>query len=254
VVRGRLADSEAWGGEVARLQPEACVHLAWTTTPGSYLVTRENLDWLTWSGQLLSRLPGWGCRRIVGVGTCAEYDADHGYLRESTPLRPLTLYAACKVALRAIGQQLAAQDGVRLAWARIFHLFGPGEDPRRLVPACIRTLLAGGRFAASSGTQVRDFLHVDDVAGALLSVLESDVEGDVNVCSGRPVQVGALLRLIERTVGGEGAVELGARPPGAWDPAFLCGDNSRLLGLGWQPRHSLDGGIEATVRWWRDKA
>ena len=86
VVRGTLADIDRWAPDVARLAPEACVHLAWATTPGLYLDTPENLHWLSWSGHLFAKLPEWGIKHVVGVGTCAEYDADHGFLRESTPV------------------------------------------------------------------------------------------------------------------------------------------------------------------------
>ena len=253
VVRGALADPVAWGPSLARWQPTACVHLAWNTTPGVYLDTRENLDWLTWSGQLFAMLQKWGCRQIVGVGTCAEYDADHRHLHEGAATRPLTLYAACKASLRLIGQQLAAQDSVKFSWTRLFAPYGPAEDERRLVPSCIRALLAGARFPATSGTQVRDFLHVDDMAAGIARVLDTGYEGDVNVCSGEPVELRHLLGLVEKHAARPGAVELGARTPRGWDPPFLSGDSGRLRSLGWQPRYTLDQGIEATVRWWRER-
>jgi UDP-glucuronate decarboxylase len=252
VVRGSLGDDEdPWHAEMARLAPTSCAHLAWITTPGVYLDSRENLNLMNWSAKLFSRLPEWGCKHIVGVGTCAEYDASHGYLREETPTLPLTLYAAAKSSLRLLGQQLAAQSGVEFSWVRIFSSFGPSEDERRLIPAGILALLLGSSFQASAGTQVRDFLHVDDVAGGLLSVLEARYQGDVNICSGRPVQVREVLALIERLTGRQGALQLGARPSRIWEPPFICGDNGRLISLGWQQRYSLETGIEAAVDWWR---
>ena len=254
VLRGSLNNPRAWEREMAAAAPRVAVHLAWNTAPGSYLDTRENLDWLDWSTRLFALLPTLGCRRIVGVGTCAEYDPSRGQIDEETPLKPLTLYAACKAALRLVGEQLAGQDRVAFAWARIFHLYGPHEHPRRLVPACIRALLAGEDFAASAGTQVRDYSHVDDVAGGLLAIAESDVTGDVNICSGEAVQVKAVLGAIEIATGRPDAVKLGARPPGAaaaWDPPEIWGSSARLRGLGWRPRHSLASGMAATVDWWR---
>jgi nucleoside-diphosphate-sugar epimerase len=251
VVRGTLADSEIWGAEVARLAPAALLHLAWNTAPGLYLDTPENLSWLTWSTKLFAQAPGWGVKQIVGAGTCAEYDADQGYLRESSPTRPLTLYAACKLATRLVGQQLAAQSGVAFSWARLFHLYGPGEHPRRLVAACIRALLAGQRFEATEGTQVRDFLHIGDVAAGLLAILDTGLTGDVNVCSGEPVTVRRMMETIARAVGRPELLQLGARPAPAWDPAFLCGDSSRLRAGGWRPTFTLETGIADAIAWWK---
>jgi nucleoside-diphosphate-sugar epimerase len=251
VVRGTLAELDAWSPAVAKLAPEALVHLAWNTVPGVYLDTPENLSWLTWSAELFARAPGWGVKQIVGAGTCAEYDADQGYLRESTATRPLTLYAACKLATRLVGQQLAAQAGVGFSWARIFHLYGPHEHPRRLVAACIRALLAGERFEATEGTQVRDFLHVADVAAGLLAILDAGLTGDLNVCSGEPVTVRRMLETIARAAGRAELLQLGARPSPAWDPAFLCGDSSRLRAGGWRPAFTLEAGIADAIEWWK---
>lgn len=253
IVRGTVAGAKSWGDEVARLGPEACLHLAWNTSPGVYLETAENLDWLSWSIQLFSQLPRWGVRHIVGVGTCAEYDADFGYLREATPARPLTLYAACKMGLRLTGEQLARQANLPFAWARIFHVYGPGEHPRRLVASCIRALLAGERFETTDGTQIRDFLHVDDVAAGLLAVIETRHAGDINICSGQPVSVRTLLESIGATVGHRELLAIGARAPSIWDPPFLCGENTRLRSLGWRQSFSLDEGLADAVRWWCDR-
>ncbi|HEY0713546.1 MAG TPA: NAD-dependent epimerase/dehydratase family protein, partial [Polyangia bacterium] len=107
LLEGSITNIEGWQREAAAFRPEACVHLAWTTTPGSYLDTPENLVWLSASNDLYARLPQWGVKHVVGAGTCAEYDAEHGYLREPTPTRPETLYAASKLATRLIGRQLA---------------------------------------------------------------------------------------------------------------------------------------------------
>lgn len=253
VIRGTLADIDGWDAEAARLAPDACLHLAWTTAPGVYLDTPDNLNWLSWSGQLLSRLPKWGVRRVVVAGTCAEYDSDYGYLRETSPTRPLTLYAASKLSLRLVAEQLAARSGLQFSWARIFHLYGPGEHPRRLVASCIRTLLAGERFEATEGRQIRDFLHVDDVASGLLAVLDADGQGDVNVCSGEPVAVRQLLESVGHVVGRSDLLALGARPAAGWDPPFLCGDNGRLRTYGWRPKFSLTTGIADAVEWWRSR-
>jgi len=251
VVRGRMSDWESWSGAVAHFRPTECIHLAWNTTPGVYLDTAENLDWLSWSARLFSHLPEWGCRRILGVGTCAEYDTDFGYLRESTPLRPATLYAACKASLRFIGQQIAAQKKISFTWARLFYLYGPREHPQRLVSSCIRALAAGQPFEASAGTQVRDFLHTDDVAGALLALVSGGHDGDFNICSGRPVEVRTILSTIARILGRDDLLRLGVRPSRPWDPPFICGDATRLQSTGWRPRLSLEDGLASTVDWWR---
>jgi nucleoside-diphosphate-sugar epimerase len=250
VIEGDLADSAAWAGEVARWRPQVCIHLAWNTTPGEYRQTQQNLDLLSWSLDLFARLPRWGVEQLVGVGTSAEYDVEQGYLREATALRPDSLYAACKTALRTVGQRLACDTALRFTWLRPFYIYGPGEHPRRLVASCIRALLAGERFAAGPGDHIRDFLHVDDVAAAVLRTVEAGATGDVNVCSGRPVTVRQLLETIGGALQRRHLLAFGARAAPT-EPPFIWGDASTLEALGWRASVSLEQGIEDAIAWWR---
>src|SRR5207245_614301 len=90
---------------------------------------------------------------------------------------------ACKLALASLLEAYAGQTGLSQAWARIFFLYGPREHPKRLVSSVIRSLLRGERARCSHGQQIRDYLHVEDAAGALVALLESEVTGRA---AGRP--------------------------------------------------------------------
>ena len=252
VIRVDLDDDAALRRELLRWRPEACIHLAWYAEPGKYLNASENLTCVSTGMRLLEALAETGCRRVVMVGTCAEYDTDAGYLREDGPLKPKTLYAASKLALNLVAGARAPQLGMGLAWARLFYQYGPHEDPRRLVPSLILTLLEGKTFRASGGHQVRDYLHVADVAAALRALLESRAEGTFNVCSAEPITVSRLMGVAGEIIGRPDLIELGAAGGRDWDPPFICGDNRRLRGAtGWSPAHPLDEGLRATVDWWR---
>jgi nucleoside-diphosphate-sugar epimerase len=235
--------------------PEACVHLAWYAVPGEYLHSPENTASLALSLQLLDELAAAGCRRVVMTGTCFEYDTDVGYLREDGPKRPATIYAAAKLAAGQVGALMATKLGIGFAWARLFYMYGPFEDERRLVPALIRALLAGREFPASSGTQVRDYLHVEDVAAALSALAVQPVTGTYNVCSGEPITIADLIRQVARIAERPDLIRLGSLPQRAGEPRFICGDNSRLRdATGWTPRHNLAEGLAATVAWCKEHA
>ena len=234
----------AWG-------PTACIHLAWYAEPGKYLHSSENISALAASVEVLTALIEVGCTRVAMAGTCAEYDASVGWLKEGGPTRPDTLYAASKLSACLITQQLAAQAHVQLAWGRIFFPYGPGEDQRRAIPSAIRALLAGQRFPATKGEQIRDYIHVEDVAAAFITLIDSDASGVFNVSSGIPVSMRQVMDQIGEIIGSSDQIDFGAVPYRNWDPMFICGDNTRLRGLGWQPTHSLRAGLEDTVTWWR---
>ena len=248
-----LADPTTLRPALAEWRPDACIHLAWYAEPGKYLTAPENVPALMSSLALLDELIRVGCGQIVMTGTCAEYDTDVGYLREDSPTRPLTLYAASKLSLSLMAEQIAAAAGISLAWARLFYLYGPHEDERRLVPALIRALARGEEFPATAGAQVRDYLHVEDMASALWGLAEQHVNGTVNVCSGVPVTMRQVMETIGEIAGGGDLIRFGAVPYRDWDPPFICGDNRRLRAAAdWQPRYpTLRAGLCQTVNWWK---
>lgn len=229
------------------------LHLAWYAVPGLYWDAPENTSWLEASLRLVERFAASG-RRAVLAGTCAEYDWSFGYCSEHvTPLRPTTLYGTSKHKLHGVAAALSERLGLSLAWARIFFVYGPGEDPDRLVPSVVRALLRGEAAPCSEGSQVRDFLHVDDAAWALVRLLESDVEGPVNIASGRPVELRELLLSIGAAVGAPELLEFGKMPFRPGEPPLLVADVRRLANeVGWEERWTLQTGITETVEWWRD--
>ena len=190
------------------------------------------------------------------VGTCAEYDwsTATGPLAEYTsPVNPATLYGVAKDALRRVASAYAEQEGVELAWGRLFLLYGPREAPARLVPSVIRALLTGQPVATGSPERVRDFLHVEDVAGAVVALLHSSVLGPVNIASGLRVTVGDVLDRIVQLTGRAELVRRGALPDRLGEPPLLLADVARLRDeVGYRPRLELAEGLATTVRWWQE--
>ena len=239
------------------LAPELLVHLAWYVKHGRFWSAPENVLWVERSLRLLRAFAGAGGRRAVMLGTCAEYDwtgADGPLVEMSSPLAPSTLYGVAKDALRRVGSAYADQAGFELAWGRLFFLYGPREAPGRLVSSVIRSLLAGESVKTTSGKQRRDFLHVEDVAGAVVALLHSPVVGPVNIASGEDVTVAEVVDRIAHAVGRPELILRGALPDRADEPPLLVGDVRRLReDAHFVPRISLDVGIAETVEWWRSQ-
>ncbi len=249
-----LSDRVAVEGLMEELAPELLVHLAWCTEHGRFWHAPENVLWVERSLQLLRAFVRCGGRRLVMLGTCAEYDwseIDGPLVEGSSPLAPATLYGVAKDALRRVAGAYAEQQGVELAWGRLFFLYGPREAHGRLVPAVIRSLLRGQPVATGNGAQVRDFMHVDDVAGAVVALLDSPVVGTVNIASGVGVSVEEVVDAIVHLLGHAELVRRGALPGRAGEPPLLVADVARLRDeVGFQPRWGLADGLAATVRWW----
>jgi nucleoside-diphosphate-sugar epimerase len=248
-----LQDSAAVAKQLAKALPQACIHAAWYAVPGKYLVAPENLDSLRASLALLEELARVGCEHVVAVGTCFEYLMASTPLNEDSPTKPTTLYAAAKLAFSLVAGQRLAQFGIGMAWARLFYIYGPFEDFRRLVPAAISALTEGRDFATTSGEQVRDYMHIADVASGLCKLSSERLAGPFNVCSGEPVTIAGLMQTLGDLTGRPELIRLGAFPNREWDPVYVCGDNHKLRTQArWSPRYTLREGLADTIEWWED--
>lgn len=246
-VVGSLEDTSLLEDFIRVFKPESCIHLAWYVEPGEYLHSTQNILSLESSLSLFQILIKSGCKQIVSAGTCFEYDTDFGYLHDKTPTHPQSLYAATKFSCFYLGMQLATRAKIPFAWGRIFYPYGPLEDQRRLVPATIAALKNGTPFQASPGEQIRDYIHVSDVASAFCTLMEKKADGIHNISTGSPVSIRQLLETIGRLMKRPDLIQLGVLPYRNWEPPFICGDNSRLRNLGWKCRYSLEEGLSEVI-------
>lgn len=247
IVDGDLESDSDVERVVPFVQPEICFHLAWYATPGKYLDAPENDRSVRASVKLVERLMSVGCGRVIVTGTCLEYGCSERRLSEDSPTVPESRYAAAKLELL---NTLARLKGIRTTWARLFYQYGPMEDPRRIVPTAIQALLRGEPLDVSPAEQRRDFLHVTDVASALVSA--GGLEGIVNIGSGTAVSLAEVFRSLEGIVGRSGLIRLGARPYEKDVVMSSWADNRRLVSTGWRPAYTLHEGLKDAVAWWRD--
>jgi nucleoside-diphosphate-sugar epimerase len=202
---------------------DTVVHLAWYAEPGEYLQSSKNMDCLVGSLNLARGAVQAGVNRLIGVGTCFEYDLSVGVLSIDTPLKPITPYADTKAALFLSLSHWLPMQSVEFAWCRLFYLYGEGEDSRRLVPY-LRTKLEKGEPAElTSGKQIRDFLDVADAGRMIADVALSDQTGPVNICSGTPITVRQLAEQIADEYDRQDLLIFGARPDNLVDPPCVVG-------------------------------
>ena len=237
------------------IRPTHLLHLAWYAEPGQYWTAPENYRHVAASLDLFEAFAAAGGRRLVVAGTGAEYDWRYGYCVEDlTPLAPTSAYAASKHALHIMATTLARDACLSLAWGRVFWLYGPHEHPSRLVASVVRALLGDGEARVSEGEQRRPFLHVADVADALVALLQSNIEGAVNIASSQPTRVRDVVETIGRQLSASDRLRIGALPGAVDEPPLVLADTRRLhREVGWSPEYDLEGGIADTIAWWRSR-
>jgi GDP-L-fucose synthase len=182
----------------------------------------------------------------------------------SGPLEPTNEpYAIAKIAGVKMCQAYRREFGFNAICLMPTNLYGPGDNfdlqDSHVVPSLIRRFHeAKGRgddrvTVWGTGSPRREFLHVDDLADAILYLAQTyDAEALVNVGWGQDVTIRDLAELVASVVGFEGRISFDpAKPDGT--PRKLL-DVSRLTQLGWQPRIPLKEGIDRTYAWFRDHA
>jgi len=236
---------------VQAVDAERLLHLAWYAVPGLFWSSPANVRWVEASLGLVRRFAELGGQRAVVAGSCDEYDLFQGVCSEdSTPPRPGHLYGVCKHAVQSVLAAASPGLGLSVASGRIFFVYGPGEDPRRLVASTIRSILAGETATCRFGGHVRDYLHVDDVGSALAALVAAEVEGPVNVASGRPLLLRDLMGLIGDQLGRPDLVSVGHSDVSPDEPPAIVADVRRLHDeVGWAPRFSLQSGVAHAIRW-----
>ncbi len=184
-------------------------------------------------------------------------------IRESTllsaPLEPTNeWYALAKIAGIKLCQAYRRQYTCNFISAMPASAYGPGDnfdlESSHVMAALIRRFheakLQGVEALSiwGSGTPLREFIHVDDCASALVFLLENyNEEGPINIGSGQEISIINLAELIKRIVGYDGDIHLDSSKPDGMQRKLL--DNSRIHDLGWTPKISLERGIEETYSW-----
>jgi dTDP-6-deoxy-L-talose 4-dehydrogenase (NAD+) len=213
-------------------RPDAVIHLAWSGLP-NYLSRHHFEAQLPEQYRFLQQLLISGLANMVCAGTCFEYGMRAGELDESFVPDPRNPYGFAKNALRQQLEFLAPDTGTRLTWARLFYMYGQGQAPGALYSQFMAACAKGdAEFRMSGGEQLRDYLPVADVARHLVALARMGLAGGVvNVCSGRPISVRALVEGWLETHGSSMKLALGHFPYPSYEPMAFWGSNAKLMRL-----------------------
>ena len=167
-------------------------------------------------------------------------------------------YAIAKISGIMMGQSYRRQYGFNAIAAQPTNLYGPGDNfdlnNSHVLPALIRKFHEAKNAHAptvviwGSGSPLREFLHVDDLASACIFLMQNyDEEAPMNVGTGEDLTIADLARLVQKVTGFEGTLEFDASKPDGTPRKLL--DVSRLTSLGWKATIPLEEGIRQTYQW-----
>jgi GDP-L-fucose synthase len=206
-----------------------------------------------------------GVQRLLFLGSSCIYPklAPQPILESSILTGPLEktnqAYALAKIAGIEQVNAYRSQYGASYISAMPTNLYGPGDNfdlaSSHVLPALIRRFHEAKQAGAPSvtlwgtGTPLREFLHVDDLADASLLLLRSyDGAESVNVGCGEDLSIADLAAVVRGVVGFTGEIAFDPSKPDGTPRKLLS--ISKLASLGWKPKIDLEDGIRSTYEWW----
>ena len=200
------------------------IHLAWYVEPGKYLDSFKNLECLNGSVNLAFASIRSGVTKFIGIGTCFEYDLEEPVPKKTTSqLNPKTIYASSKASLYFLLLNLFQATKIDFAWARLFYLYGEGEDSRRFSPYLHRQLSCGLEAQLTNGSQIRDFIDVKFAAKRIIDIAFNSTNGATNICSGHGVTIRQFAEEVADLYGRRDLLKFGARQENITDPEYVVG-------------------------------
>jgi nucleoside-diphosphate-sugar epimerase len=205
---------------------------------------------------LLAAAQSRGFAAFVHAGSSSEYGfQDHAPSETELP-EPNSDYASMKTAATLHGRFVAQRDDVHVVTLRLYSVFGPWEEPGRLMPTLVARGLEGKLPPLVSPDTPRDFISVRDTNRAFLAAAErTDLErGTVlNIGSGRETKLREVVDLARRQLGIVVEPSWGTEPQRSWDAAVWVADASRAAReLDWTAEDDVETGFAALVGWLRE--
>lgn len=193
-----------------------------------------------------------GLKKYVHVSTPEVYGNTDGLIDESSPLNPSTPYAASRAACDIHLKTFQDEYGFPVVWTRAANVFGPGQQPFRIIPRVILCHRLGQTLQLhGGGASVRSFIHIDDVAKATLSIMADSPIGETyHLSTDRFVSIKGIAELIcqRLNIDLSEIAEIAPDRPGK-DHAYLLDSALCRKRFGWTAEHSLEQGIDETIAW-----
>ncbi|MFN8526283.1 MAG: NAD-dependent epimerase/dehydratase family protein [Chloroflexota bacterium] len=257
-VHGDLTDASSTHAALAEAEPEWVFHLA---AHGAYPTQRDHSQILQTNVQgtahLLLAARAAGARAFVHAGSSSEYGLKDHAPNESEALDPNSTYAVAKAAATLLCRQFARETSLPTVTLRLYSVFGPFEEPSRLMPTLATHLMRGVLPPLTTPNTARDFVYVDDVTDAFIRAAErADATGAIfNIGSGRQTSLATLVQQVRHEFEIVDEPRWATMASRSWDTTSWIAD-PRLARerLGWCAQTELIDGLRALVGWLRTRS
>lgn len=248
-----ITEPDAVRVSIQKIRPTIIYHLAAHGAYSSQMDARRIIEVnLMGTLNLLQALESVDYKLMVNTGASSEYGFKDHPMRETDVPVPNSYYSVSKISQTLLCQYIAASQKKNIVTFRLFSVYGPYEEPARLVPTLIRSCLSGKNLNMVSPQTARDFIYVDDVVDAyLMADILMKQGGEIfNIGSGRQ---STIKQITEQTIALTSArvqVHWNAMSPRIWDASAWVGDVTKAKQiLGFTAKTSLSEGLLQTIEW-----
>jgi len=198
--------------------------------------------------------------KILVTSTSEVYGtAQRVPIDEKHPLQGQSPYSATKIAADRIAESFYRSFNLPVTIVRPFNTYGPRQSARAVIPTIIIQLLNGNKeIDLGSVEPTRDFNYVKDICNGFLSIAKADncAGEEINISTGEDISIGELADKIIKKINPKARIKKDkkrVRPENS-EVMRLLGDNKKIKSLtGWKPLHSLDKGLDKTIKWFSKK-
>lgn len=235
------------------IRPDWIFHLA---AHGAY-PTQTDLDQMMrtnvlGTAALLSAALKVGFEAFLNTGSSSEYGLKDHAPAESEWLEPNSDYAVTKASATLLCSHVGRSTGAGIGTLRLYSVYGPWEEPSRLIPSLALRGLDGGLPQLAQPTTARDFIYVDDVLDAFVLAAEhvaTDPGVVYNVGTGIQLTLAEVVGVASEQLGIDVQPTWGTMGNRSWDTNVWVSDSGRLRSLGWSPKVPFERGFAEFVRW-----
>ena len=252
-----LGDSQELERVVAAIRPDWVFHLAvhgaYSSQGDLHQMVATNIVGTINLVQAAQRA---GVAAFVNTGSSSEYGFKDHAPPEDTWLEPNSDYAVTKAAATLYCRHAARRGGLLLPTLRLYSVYGPYEEPARLLPSIVVHGLRGALPPLVSPDIARDYVYIDDVIDAYLlaATAPNQVPGAVyNVGTGSQTSLGDVVSTARRVLAVAAEPRWGSMPNRGWDTnVWVANNREARRALGWRPQHTFEDGLRRHIRWFQE--
>ena len=197
-----------------------------------------------------------GFEAFINTGSSSEYGFKDHAPEETDLLEPNSYYAVSKASASLFCRYVSQSEGLNIITLRLYSVYGPWEEPTRLIPTLITKGLKGKLPPLVSPNAAHDFVYVDDVCNAYLIAATSHIleRGAIyNVGTGVQISMEEAVQAARDILNISDKPEWGSMTDRHWSTNIWVADNRKIReDLSWQPHYSFELGLKHTLNWFRN--